>query len=264
MTGLARLLQFARLLGHLLAGMLTILLLFRFLDREEREKRIVRWAAKLLSLAGLRARIVGRPPRIRGEGALIVANHVSWLDIQAVHGVLPARFIAKSEVRDWPMIGWMAEQTGTLFLGRGSRTEAARMNKQMAALLAAEECLALFPEGTTTDGSHVLPFYPSLLQPAIDAGAKIWPLVIRYLDRHGHPTTVPAYHGDLTLLDSLLRILRVPGMSVELHFLPPLTTAGRQRRELSKQLETAIRDALADAGRDSAPETAAHHQGDRR
>lgn len=252
-----------KLAGLVLSGTLTLLLLFPFLDRDERDRRLVRWADKLVRIVGGRLRVVGRPPRIRGEGALIVANHVSWLDIHAIHSVLPARFISKADVRRWPLIGWMAESTGTLFLERSRKSDAARMNKEMANHLKAGECLSLFPEGTTTDGTDVLPFFPSLLQPAIDAEAKIWPLVIRYLDRHGRHNPAIAYYGGTTLLESLLRVVREPIFSVELTFLPPVAAAGRHRRELVRELETAIRTVLADGGRDTAPETVAHPQADR-
>jgi 1-acyl-sn-glycerol-3-phosphate acyltransferase len=251
------------LAGLLLSGTLTLLLLFPFLDRDERDRRIVRWAGKLLRIVGGRLRVVGRPPRVRGEGALIVANHVSWLDIHALHSVLPARFISKADVRNWPLIGWMAESTGTLFLERSRKSDAARMNREMADHLRSGECLSLFPEGTTTDGTDVLPFFPSLLQPAIDAEAKIWPLVIRYLDEQGGYNPAPAYFGGTTLLESLLRVVREPFFYVELTFLPPVAACGRHRRELARELETTIRAVLAGDGRDRAPETAAHPQADR-
>lgn len=165
---------------HILAGAFTILLLFPFLKPDERGRRVVAWARKLLAIVRVRVTVHGRPPAVRGEGALIVANHVSWLDIHVLHSLIPSRFVSKAEVRDWPLIGWMAEQAGTLFLDRRKKADARRVNETMAALLRQGECLALFPEGTTTDGTRLLPFYPSLLQPAVVAGARVWPAVIRY------------------------------------------------------------------------------------
>jgi len=252
-----RIIRLLKLAGLLASGSLTLLFLFPFLDRDERDRRLVRWAGRLLRIVGGRLKVAGRPPIVRSGGALIVANHVSWLDIHALHSVLPARFISKADIRNWPLIGWMAEATGTLFLERTRKADAARMNREMAGHLKAGECLSLFPEGTTSDGIDVLPFYPSLLQPAIDAEARIWPLVIRYLDEQGRYNPVPAYFGGTTLLESLLRILREPFFYAELAFLPPIVASGRHRRELAKEIEASIRAVLADGGRDRAPETAA-------
>jgi 1-acyl-sn-glycerol-3-phosphate acyltransferase len=256
-------LRLARIGAHLLAGALTIWLLFPFLDRDERERRIVRWSGKLVRIVGGRLQVRGRPPTVRGSGALIVANHSSWLDIHALLGVLPARFISKADVRHWPLIGWMALSAGTLFLERSRKSDAARMNREMADLLRAGECLSLFPEGTTSDGSDVLPFFPSLLQPAIDAEAKIWPLAIRYLDRQGAPTRTFAYFGEMTLFESLLKAIREPGFQIELTFLPPVAAAHTQRRELARELEGAIRQVLVGDGRDRQPETAPHPRAER-
>jgi 1-acyl-sn-glycerol-3-phosphate acyltransferase len=253
-----RALRILKIAGLLMGGTLTLLLLFPFLDRDERDRRIVRWAGQLVRIVGARVKVLGRPPMVRSGGALIVANHVSWLDIHALHSVLPARFISKADVRHWPLIGWMAEATGTLFLERTRKSDAARMNREMADHLRAGECLSLFPEGTTSDGTDVLPFYPSLLQPAIEAEVKIWPLAIRYLDTNGHYNPVPAYYGGTSLLESMLRVLREPLFHVELTFLPPVSVQGRHRRELARELESSIRAVLAGDARDRAPETAPH------
>jgi 1-acyl-sn-glycerol-3-phosphate acyltransferase len=254
-------LRFLRLAGHLLAGVLTVLLLFPFLDRVEREKRLVRWAGRLLAVVGVRVAVRGRPPRVRGGGALIVANHVSWLDIHVIHSILPARFISKAEVRQWPVIGWLADKAGgTLFLERTRKADAKRLNEVMAGHLQDGDCLALFPEGTTTDGRQLLPFYPGLLQPAVQAGAMVWPAVIRYRTGAGAYCHAAAYYGDMSLPTSLRNIAREPGIVAEIEFLPALSASGRTRRELAAQAEAAIRAALAADGHGSAPGTDARRQ----
>lgn len=230
---------------HLLAGALTILLLFPFLVPEERNRRVVAWARKLLAILRVRVGVHGRPPAVRGEGALIVANHVSWLDIHVLHSLLPTRFVSKAEVRDWPLIGWMATRAGTLYLERTKKSDARRVNEAMAALLRAGECLALFPEGTTTDGTHLLPFYSSLLQPAVAAGAMVWPAVIRYRHPDGRLNVQAAYHDDISLAQSLRRILVQDEIIAEVTFLPPLAAIGLTRRELARRAEAAIRARLA-------------------
>lgn len=249
--------------GLLLRGAAVLLLRFPWLGPAGRAAWLADWAAELIRRTGGRLRVCGTPPPA-GQAALIVANHVSWLDIHALHAVLPARFIAKSDVRRWPLIGWMAEVTGTVFLQRERRTDAGRVHRAMTDLLAAGDCLALFPEGTTSDGRDLRPFHASLLQPALDAGAPVWPLAIRYLDGAGAYNPVPAYHGDRSLFDSLREILASPGYTVALDFLPPLQPAGHDRRRLARAAEAAIRAVLAGAAPDTAPETAAHPPADRR
>ncbi len=252
-------LRFMRILAHLAAGALTILFLFPHLNAEERGRRVTAWASRLTRLAGVRVVLKGRPPSVRGQGALIVANHVSWLDIYVLHSLLFTRFISKAEVRQWPLIGWLAKMTGTLFLERTKKSDAARINREMAEHLRAGECLALFPEGTTTDGSELKPFYASLFNPALEAEAQVWPVLIRYLDATGQPTLAAAYHDDTSLAQSVMQVLRSGGIQAEVSFLPPISATGGHRRELAQAAETAIREALAAvrAGHDRAPETPA-------
>lgn len=242
----------------ILGGALTILLLFPFLKPDERDRRVVAWARKLLDSVRVRVTVYGRPPAVRGEGALIVANHVSWLDIHVLHSLLPSRFVSKAEVRDWPLIGWMASRAGTLYLERTRKSDARRVSDEMAALLRDGECLALFPEGTTTDGTRLLPFYPSLLQPAVVAGARVWPAVIRYRHADGRINLDAAYHDDISLWQSLRRVLAQDEILAEVTFLPPIASVGLHRRELAGRAEAAIRAHLAADGDGSQPGISVH------
>ncbi|MDD4880166.1 MAG: lysophospholipid acyltransferase family protein [Gallionellaceae bacterium] len=254
-------LRFARLFAHLGAGVVTVLCLFPFLDRGEREKRLVRWARRLLGVVGVRVVARGRPPTVRSGGALVVANHVSWLDIYLIHSHLPARFIAKAEVRGWPVVGWLADKAaGTLFLERSRKSDARRMNELMAGHLREGDCLALFPEGTTSDGRGLLPFFPSLFQPAVAAEATVWPVLIRYLDADGNYSPAAAYCGEMSMLTSLRNIVSTPGIVAEISFLPAIAAHGLSRRDLAVRAEAAIRAALAADGRGSGPDTAVHPQ----
>jgi len=252
---------YIRLGSHILAGVLTTLFLFPFLDLSEREKRLVRWANKLLAVVGVRVVTRGRPPSVRSGGALIVANHVSWLDIYVIHSLLPARFVSKAEVRDWPVIGWLAEKAGrTLFLERSRKSDAKRMNEAMAGHLRDGDCLALFPEGTTSDGRDLLPFYPSLFQPAVDAGVTVWPARIRYLNAAGEYSPAAAYYGEMSMLASLRNILRAGQLVAEIDFLPTIQSQGLKRRELTSQAEAAIRATWAGDAPDNRSESAVRHQ----
>jgi 1-acyl-sn-glycerol-3-phosphate acyltransferase len=151
------------------------------------------------------------------------------------------RFISKAEVRDWPIFGMFAEAAGTVFLVREKKSDAMRVNQLMAGHLRAGECLALFPEGTTSDGSGLLPFFPSLFQPAVEAGAQVWPVCIRYLNGDGTPCVEAAYYGQMNLLESLRKILRLREVQAEVTFLPPIASAGLARRDLARAAEAAIR-----------------------
>ncbi|MCU0841227.1 MAG: 1-acyl-sn-glycerol-3-phosphate acyltransferase [Thiobacillaceae bacterium] len=254
-TALVRLL---RLAAHLVAGVFTILLLFPHLNAEERDRRVVAWARRLLAILNVRVGVIGRLPAVRGEGALIVANHVSWLDIHLLHSLLPSRFVSKAEVREWPVIGWLSSAAGTLYLERAKKSDAHRVHTEMAELLRSGECLALFPEGTTTDGTRLRAFHATLFQPAVAAGARVWPAVIRYRHADGRVNTDAAYYDDISLGQSLRRILRQEAIYAEVRFLAPIPATGLHRKELARQSEAAIRAALADAGRGSPPGSVDH------
>ncbi len=231
-----------RLAGHILAGIFIVLLRFPGLDRAARAQQVTHWAAQLLAILAIRVRVTGELPD--PKGALIAANHVSWLDIHLLHSLLPARFISKAEVRDWPIFGMFAEASGTVFLVREKKSDAMRVNQLMAGHLRAGECLALFPEGTTSDGGGLLPFFPSLFQPAVEAGTRVWPVCIRYRNLDGSPCGEVAYYGQMNLAQSLKKILKLKGVRAEVTFLPPIAGTGLARRDLARATEAAVRAEL--------------------
>lgn len=230
-----------RLTSLVFTGVATAVFLYPRMDRAARDRQLLGWAGRLMRILNITLRVNGAPPV---GGAVLVANHVSWLDIHVLHSLLPVRFISKAEVRDWPLLGQLAKASGTLFISREKKSDAMRVNQEMAAELEAGECLAFFPEGTTSDGQDMRTFFPSLFQPAVDAGCAVIPAAIRYLDLRGGPCLEAAYHGEMTLLASFWRIAKLPGLVVEVTFLPALLSQGIHRRELAKQAEAAIREAL--------------------
>ncbi len=230
-----------RLFKLVLSGVVTALVFYPRLDRAARDRQVTAWAKKLMRILQIELRLSGVPP---SGGGVLVANHISWLDIHVLHSILPVRFISKAEVRDWPLLGRLAKASGTLFISREKKSDALRVNQEMAAELRAGECLAFFPEGTTSDGLNMRTFFPSLFQPALDAGCPVYPAAIRYLNLHGEPCLEAAYHGDMTLLASFWRIAKLHGMVVEVAFLPGLPNDGGHRRDMAKQAEAAIRSAL--------------------
>jgi 1-acyl-sn-glycerol-3-phosphate acyltransferase len=245
----------ARVTLHVVQGLATTALVFPWLGMATRRTLIRRWSRQLLGMLRVEARVQGLPEGGLPGNLLIVANHISWLDIFVLHSVRPSRFIAKAELRRWPALGLLAEGCGTLFLDRERRRDAHRVNRQARDVLAAGDTIAIFPEGTTTDGRSLLPFKSSLLQPIVDARGHVQPIAIRYIGRGGAYSDAPAYIGDTTFIDSLWRVLGERSLVVEVEFGPTLSTHARHRRELSREAEAFIRAVLERSPRDSAPET---------
>jgi 1-acyl-sn-glycerol-3-phosphate acyltransferase len=203
---------------------------------------VQKWSAELLDI--LNVNLVVRGSFGAGK-TLIVANHISWLDIFLINTIAPVRFVAKADVRKWPGIGWLVEKAGTLFIERGRRNDAIVANHRIAGLLAVNEKVAFFPEGTTSRGDRVLPFYASLFQSAVEAEAYVQPIVIRYVTGNkGACDPTPSYALLDSFVGSLARILSARTIYAELHFTPPIAAEGRDRRQLAKLAETAVAGAF--------------------
>lgn len=228
---------------HLLAGITRILLCFPRYGAAQRATAIRVWSQRMLALFNIEVRVTGSAPPVGPQGAVLVSNHVSWLDIHVLHSLWPVRFISKSEVQHWPVIGWLASKTGTVFLTRERKADALRVNQLMAEHIAAGDLLAFFPEGTTSDGRGLLPFYASLFQPAVAAQAPVWPVHLSYRDVFGRYCPDAAYYGDITMHQSLWRVARLDGLRVEVRCLPPITPDGSDRKALAQAAEAAIRNA---------------------
>ncbi|HCI13162.1 MAG TPA: 1-acyl-sn-glycerol-3-phosphate acyltransferase [Gallionellaceae bacterium] len=244
------LLRGARLALHLAWGML-LALPYPHLPPGRQHRMLQSWSRQLLSILGVGVRVDGLPSARDGNACLIVANHVSWLDIFALNAVRPSRFVAKSEVRGWPLIGWLCRRTGTIFIDRDLRRNAATVNRHVAAQLERGARVSLFPEGTSTDGRGVGHFHSALIQPAIDAGVVLVPVALRYRHEDGGHCDAAAYVGDMTLSGSIWRILRGRRFDAWLTFAPALATAGENRRTLARAAQQAIAHELGHA--DAAP-----------
>ncbi|GII02197.1 lysophospholipid acyltransferase family protein [Planobispora takensis] len=173
-----------------------------------------------------------------GAAPLLVANHVSWLDPLVMAAALPCRLLAKREVLGWPLVGGLAAASGALFIDRERLSALPRAVADVAGALAAGEPVAAFPEGTTRCGREMGAFRPAVFQAALDAGAPVRPVAIRYLDASGAPATAPAFVGDDTLLASLLRVVAFRRLTVEVTLLPPVTA--RDRRTLAWAAESSV------------------------
>ncbi|HET7776762.1 MAG TPA: lysophospholipid acyltransferase family protein, partial [Azospira sp.] len=220
-----------RLVLHLLHGLVVAALVYPLLSQERRLGLKKTWSQKLLRILGIQLRAhLGQLP----QGSLLVANHVSWLDVYLINAAQPAAFVSKAEVRHWPIIGWLSARTDTIFLRRGSRGHAKIINGEIAQVLARGHFVALFPEGTTTDGGSLLHFHGALLQPAIEARRPIVPLTLSYHDRNGRRSTAPAYVGDSSLWDCLQAVLTAGWLEARVEAGPALATTGEvNRKELA-------------------------------
>lgn len=242
MRSLRAVARLLRLLAHILAGLGTVLLRFPRMAPEVQHARVQVWSRELLAHAGIALEIRGTPP-VSGP-VLLVANHLSWLDISVMHAARHCRFISKSDVERWPVIGRLATAAGTLYIERSTRRDAMRIVRLMQEALARREVLGVFPEGTTADGTELLPFHANLLQAAVLADAPVQPVGLRFVDRAtGHPSADALYVGDDTLLASLWRVLRAEPMVAVVHYGKPERAAGRDRRVWAEDLRRAV-DAL--------------------
>lgn len=228
------------LILHTLAGTLIAALAPRgSLITHARGRRIVRWWQRtMLTLLGVRRRTTGPAPT---GPVLVVANHISWIDIAAIGAVVSGHFVAKAEIRRWPLIGWLAARAGTLYIRRGDRRASIAVAEQMTAALRARHSVVLFPEGTSTNGQTVCAFHPRLFVTAVDAGCPVLPVALRYptADAAVHPAA--PFVGDDTLVAHLWRVLRARGtITVETTFLAPIDAAGRDPRDLATEAHTAI------------------------
>jgi 1-acyl-sn-glycerol-3-phosphate acyltransferase len=235
--------RLARLCVHVLHGLALVKLRFGALDAAGRQGHIRWWSGKTLAILGIGLQIDGAA---RPGAKLLIANHVSWLDIAAVHAVLPqARFVSKAAVKDWPLLGALIDGAGTLYLERSSKRDALRVVHQAAEALAAGDTVAFFPEGTTGPGPELLPFHGNLLQSAITTGAPVQPLLLRWHEPGRRFSAAAEFVGATTLLQSLWRIACARGLAVQLHLLPPhATPPGTDRRRLAEQLRAALAQAL--------------------
>jgi 1-acyl-sn-glycerol-3-phosphate acyltransferase len=235
-------LRLARVMVHLVAGLATCALVFPLASLRTRERLTRRWSRKLLGLCRVTVEQAEGAPVL--EHALIVANHVSWLDIFVINALHPCRFVAKAEIRSWPVLGWLAAAAGTVFIARGNRRELRHIFKGLVTVLQQGQRVAFFPEGTTSRQGEVLPFHANLFEAAIDAKVPVQPYALSYVDAAGafHPSV--DYVGDTSFVDSLFTILEGRPVIARLQCLAPIDATGAHRRELAQAAEDAVAAAL--------------------
>ncbi len=240
-TPAVRVLRLIRVVLLVLGGAVTVFFLFPLLDGEKRARLKQRWSTTLLDILG--TQVTADLSQIT-PGSLIVANHISWLDIFVINAVLPCAFVSKAEVRHWPVIGWLAAANETVFLRRGSRTHARLVNDEIGERLNAGKHVVVFPEGTTTDGLRLLSFHAALIQPALAAGRPVVPLAISYWEPDGQRSLAPRYDGDCSFARCFGNITSRRRLHARLQSLPALGINGEDRRAVAQAAHAAIAEAI--------------------
>jgi 1-acyl-sn-glycerol-3-phosphate acyltransferase len=200
-----------------IAGLLHIGLAFPWLPLSGRlySKKI--WSVVLLRICGVSVTQSGTP--VTQGPVLFVVNHVSWLDIFILNCARATAFVAKSEIRHWPLVGWLAHGADTIFIERASRHAVHKVGVAMQEHFERGQSVGLFPEGTTSGGDRLLPFYANLFEPARKAGAVIQPVVLKYY-HHGRRSDFAAFVGEQTLLHNMWCVLGSTGTAIEMIFVP--------------------------------------------
>lgn len=239
-----------RCTAHLLHGMWTIRRHFTGISPAQKSQHISRWAQDFLQHLGVQLRLEGQA--VTAGPLLVVANHISWLDILVLLAVQPVCFVSKAEIKTWPLIGWLATHVGTLYIERASRRDAMRVVHHIAAALAPgtadqpSQIIAVFPEGTTSDGRSVLSFHGNLIQAALSAGAPVQPVTLRFVDAvTGCHSMAPAYIDSDTLVTSVWRFLTSKPVAACVHFGQVQHAQGRDRRLWAGDLQRAVAQVVA-------------------
>jgi len=205
-----------------------------------------KWLQKIVNVIGLEVQVKGNVTSnvtTEEQSALWVANHISWMDIALV-GSQGVGFLSKSEVRKWPLIGWLGSKSGTVFIDRGGKNASQVAAKAIAEKIFAGDNILVFPEGTTSSGENVKRFHARIFAPALDHQLLVQPIVVQYLDENGqlHPNVS---WNDEAFMSNMMGILAQPRIRAILTFLPVIDAQQfTQRRQLAELVENQIRDVV--------------------
>ncbi len=234
------------LLAHLATGLIACILFLAFTAARQQNGPLPStivcwWHKRLCRIFEINIVRHGAP---HSGCALYVANHISWIDIPVLGRETAPCFVAKSELREWPLIGWLASKTGTIFLRRGNGASAFKMTTEIRRLILDRRNVAIFPEGTTTDGKQVGLFHSAPFAAVVDTDCWIQPICIRYpLPGGGHSPIAP-FIEEMSLASHVWRLLGEHTVSVEVTFCPPVSCTGKNRQILSIESHTLICNTL--------------------
>ena len=229
------LIKYLRLLAAFANAFAILWFKFPRASREQKLSHIKEWSTHVLGVMGVRLNIAPSSTFIwPNKTQLLVANHVSWLDVLVIQALHPCVFVAKSEVRQWPLVGSMAQACGVVFVDRGSPSSARRMVDEVSSALHHGYCVAGFPEGTSSEGNSVSLFHANLFEAAINHHIQVQPLAIRYTDpRTGALCLKAAFIGDIGFVQSLHQVITSQGIQVKVHAGDMLSPQGHSRRTLA-------------------------------
>jgi 1-acyl-sn-glycerol-3-phosphate acyltransferase len=230
------------LVAHIGVGWAIVTLLFPFLGSIGRGRCVRWWSRRVLHLCRVQLRL---PEKIiHSDTTMIVANHVSWLDIFVLNSLHPCQFVAKQEIRQWPIFGWISYQVGTVYITRSKRSDLRRIFSDVVERLQNGKRVAFFPEGSTSLQGQLLPFHANLFEAAIDAKAFVQPYGLRYLTAQGGYHPAVEYVGETNFKQSFWNVLQAETVHVELLVAPLIQSEGVARRELARQVQQAVAGAL--------------------
>ena len=238
MRSLRAIAKFLRVMAWVCRGYWNVRTVFTKYSDEQQARAVEKWARGMLKIIGIEVRVKGHPA---SGPVLMAANHISWLDILVMHAACHCRFVAKSEIRNWPVVGALTTGGGSLYIERGSRNDAMRVVHLMAEALHQGQVLAVFPEGRTGDGVTLSPFHANLLQAAISADVPIQPVALQFFDAQtGEISLAPCYRDDDTLVSSLWRTLCAPPLLAHVRYGDKQTAQSRSRREWARDLQLTV------------------------
>ena len=243
------------MIAHAANAAFTLRFLYPHASPARRRALMQRWSAQLLDILGITPQVEGVPPPAPETAVMIAANHVSWIDIFLISAVRPTRFVAKSEIRAWPIAGWIADRAGTLFIRRDQIRDMARIDARVRDVLNQGDCVGLFPEGITTEGDELRKFHTSLFEPAVANGAHEHPVAIRYEHPDGTLCRQLSFAGEVTFMQSLGLVVRQRGVRARVMFAPMVDTAGASRRDVAKEVEGRVARLLGLSPAGTAPRT---------
>ena len=211
--------------------------------KRQQEKIIQFWCKRLLSIFEIKVEVQGINNLLFNQKQyLMVANHISWMDIIVIQSIKPSIFVAKSDVASWPLFGWVAQMTGTIFIKREKVSDIKKALMKMKRRLI-KRSVCIFPEGTSTNGRYLLPFKSNLFQSSIDTNKSILPLCLRYKQKGTYSDKV-AFIGDMSLVDSIIKIKNENDISVEVDVLQPIRPRGN-RKELAVYVQEILHKNLS-------------------
>jgi len=220
------------------------LCLLIFISTKNQQERIIRfWCKRLLSIFEISVEVTGLESNLVNQKKyLMVANHISWMDIIVIQSIKPCIFVAKSDVASWPLFGWVAQMTGTIFIKRDKISDIKKALKKMKRRLI-KRSVCIFPEGTSTNGRYLLPFKSNLFQSSIDTQKSILPLCLRYEQKNIY-TDKTAFVDDMSLLDSIIKIKQEKDIRVVVEILQPIRPR-YNRKELASYTQEIVRKNLS-------------------